>query len=188
MRWSWIVVLVLALLPGTASAAFEGVIEIWQPFLHRGENSIRNHPVPYATFSSIPIKHGFFVVQENRTPLDDGEFENRNLASLCGLRLSFPSGGDGLDGQFGDTLKVVLDATGFVSLEEHPIDRDVLLCRTTSCIRATTPLVGGSPGNRTNFLEVRVLLPEDARTILFDLRQPFDPRTDHPAGICPRED
>lgn len=186
--------LLLALLgtAGMAKAGHEGIIEIWQPFEHVAAGGMGVHPVPYASLAAIINGDLGLVVAEGSTGVASGgplRFENRNLASLCGLTFRRLHSGQPPDGFFGDTLKVVLDATGFHTVERFgSVTEERLLCRTAACVRGSARSAGGSPGNAQNYLDLRVdRVGAPPVHVVWDLREPYDPRTDHPAELCPRD-
>ncbi|MEZ5066256.1 MAG: hypothetical protein R3B81_16135 [bacterium] len=103
---------------GTASATTEVPVAIYQP-IYTQDVAIKVLPVPYASRGDVWASPGCMVARtlfENRVGIDGG-FENRNAASLAGLRIHLvphdpPGEGRGrlLPGLFGDTLRIVLSA------------------------------------------------------------------------------
>lgn len=164
-------------LASPAGAAHEHVVEVWQPVIQAESLTIELYRVPYSVFGTrhnvLPLVAGENCI---RTEREGGMFEDRNAAHLAGLEVRVDPKPDTMMGFWGDTLRVVLDASRLdVGSFADPPPPDTLVAATIECIRGTVEPVEGSPGNALHHLEITVE-GNGSRKLVYDLRQPYTPR------------
>jgi len=111
---SIIAIVALMLCASPVCAAFETVLEVWQPI--ETEEGLRLSRVTYIKYLTR-IPPGYLVnytCEENRVMTERGGFENRNAANLLGLMAWSDSLHLGQE-LFGDTLRVYVDLSAVTS-------------------------------------------------------------------------